>query len=76
MKVYVMTMAKIFGQEVYIGVKGSLKDAEKYLREHYPYMRKTGNNAEYHKAACFTNSNNDMLLFIHEEDLGNMPASK
>lgn len=64
-----MTRAKTFGEEIYIGVKGSLKDVEKYLRERYPYMRKTGNNAEHHKAEYFTDSSKDMLLFIHEEDI-------
>ena len=71
MKVYVITRAKIFGAETYVGVKKSLKDAEKYLRKLYPHMRKTASKAEYHKAAYFTNSNNDTLLFIREEDLDN-----
>ena len=32
MKIYVMTKAKLFKEEIYIGVAKSIKDAEKSLR--------------------------------------------
>lgn len=63
MKVYVITKAKPFEPETYLGIKKTVKKAEKFLRELFPYMRKTGNGA------YVSGADNEYLLFIHEEEL-------
>lgn len=64
MKVYIMTKAELFKPEVYIGVKASKKQAEKALRELYPFMRKDEVGDSY-----MADKNNQLLLFIHEEEI-------
>lgn len=65
MKVYVITKAKPFQAEQYMGVKSSKKSAEKDLRDAFPYMRKSGFGDNY-----VSDKENTWLLFIHEEELG------
>ena len=45
MKVYVITKAKPFHEEIFVDVATSRKQAEKILREKYPYMKPDGNNS-------------------------------
>ena len=45
MKMYVITKAKPFHEEIYVGVAKSRKDAEKMLRQKWPYMKPDGNNS-------------------------------
>lgn len=63
MKVYVMTKAKPFEAEQYIGVKGTKKAAEMALRETFPNMRKDGENT------YISDKDNTWLLFVHEEEV-------
>lgn len=67
MKVYVMTEAKLFGEERYVGVKKSVKEAEKCFRNIYPHMRRSGGNPG--RAFLSDASKEPMLLFIHEEEI-------
>lgn len=64
MKVYVMTKAKLFQAEQYMGVRPTRKSAEKSLRDAFPYMRKDGENS------YVSDKEKTWLLFIHEEELG------
>lgn len=68
MKVYVMTEAKPFGVERYVGIKQSKNEAEKCFRMIYPFMRssdaKTGTWSYLSDA-----SREPLLLFIHEEKI-------
>ena len=64
MKVYVMTKAKPFEAEQYIGVKGTKKAAEKALREVFPHMRKDVGGENY-----ISDKDNTWLLLIHEEEV-------
>lgn len=68
MKVYVMTEAKLFGVERYVGVKKSKKEAEKCFRELCPYMR-TSDSKPGMWSYLSDASKEPMLLFIHEEEL-------
>lgn len=65
MKVYVMTKARPFQAEQYMGVKSSRKSAEKALRDVFPFMRKSAMGDDY-----VSDKENTWLLFIHEEELG------
>lgn len=66
MKVYVMTKAKPFEEEVYIGVASSVKAATKRLRGMYPHMRPSeGSNMSF----ISDGYENPLLLFIHEEEV-------
>ena len=68
MKVYIMTKAKPFGEETYIGVRKSAKEAEKALREKFPYMRPTDGNVPGIKAFT-SDKDSNYLLFIREEEI-------
>ena len=68
MKVYVMTQAKPFHAEVYIGVRKSLKEAEKALRNDYPHMKPVSNMSDGVKDYV-SDASNSLLLFIHEEEI-------
>lgn len=63
MKVYVMTKAKSFHPEEYIGVKSSLKEAEKAFRKTYPHMKKDLIDS------YTADSKSNVILFIHEEEI-------
>lgn len=68
MKVYVATEANLFGVEKYMFVKSSKKEVEKTLRKLSPYMRPTeviGKDV----TAYVTDSSNQRLYFIHEEEI-------
>lgn len=68
MKVYVMTEAKLFGVERYVGIAKSFKEAEKKLRNVAPYMRPTDSSDR--KTRCYmADTTGQLLLFIHEEEL-------
>lgn len=72
MKVYVMTEAKLFGEERYVGVAKSFKEAEKKLRNLAPYMRefKAPPMPCRESTRCYmTDKGGQMLFFIHEEEL-------
>lgn len=62
MKVYVMTKAKPFKEEQYIGVRATKKSAEKALREEFPHMR-------CEMGSYVSDKYNTYLLFIHEEEV-------
>ena len=68
MKVYVMTKFVPFGDDIYVCVKNSKKEAEEYLRHLYPHMKPTdsfGTNCAY-----VTKENGDVLfLAIKEEEI-------
>lgn len=67
MKVYVITKAHLFEEEVYVGVANSLKNAEKKLRKEYPHMKPTGSTAGV--STYVSEKLVPELLFIHEEEL-------
>ena len=78
--VYVITKAKPLEAERYVSVKGSFKDAEKYIRKYYPNARKDDHNPDYVNFLCKgdfdlactgipTNCREDFLLFIRKESL-------
>ena len=70
MKVYVMTEAKPLHPEVYVGVKGSLKEAEKALRAVAPYMRKLDDDGFRKNVRSYSADKRcSSLLFIHEEEI-------
>ena len=68
MKVYVMTEAKLFGAERYVGVKKSVSEAEKALRKIAPYMRPAA-SANKKTKAYVSDASNNFMLFIHEEEI-------
>jgi len=66
MKVYVAVKAKPFGEELYVGVAGTYKKAEKLLRNQYPHMRKDA----WSTTNCYYADNKkEWLLFIKEEEV-------
>lgn len=68
MKVFVVTKAKPLQSEIYIGVKKTLKDAEKLLRSEFPHMRKTEDSiSNQHNYA--SDKDSLWLLFVHEEEI-------
>lgn len=68
MKVYVMTKAEPLEAKIYIGVKRSKKEAEKYLRMLYPHMKKIEPAYKYEGEgdSYVSDSSNTLLLFIDE----------
>ena len=68
MKVYVMTKAKPFGDEIFVDVKPTRKAAEKAFRENYPFMRYSGFDS-YTSQKEITPDNEAILLFIHEREV-------
>ena len=66
MKVCVMTKAKPFEEEVYIGVASSVKAATKRLRSLYPHMRPSDGSSVSFISDGYENP---LLLFIHEEEV-------
>ena len=70
MKVYLMTKAKPFHPEVYLGEKGSLKEAEKALRTVSPYMRKLESVAHKKNVRTYAaDKSYSLLYFIYEEEI-------
>ena len=79
-KVYVVTMAVPFGEEIYMGVTGSFKEAEKALRKHFPNMREDlvtkaqkfdpwfETDSTTHTYDCRANGK-QYIGFIHEETI-------
>ena len=67
MKVYVITKAEILCPEVYVTVKGSKKDAEKFIRAKFPNARKENGNG-YDSFLCKAGSH-ESLMFVHEEEI-------
>lgn len=63
MKVYVMTMAKPFGEEIFKGVASTKKRAEKELRKMYPHMQPSGHDS------YVADNTNTLLLFIREVEV-------
>ena len=68
MKVYVMTKAKLFGDEIFVDVKPTRKAAEKAFREQYPFMRHSYGDS-YTSQKEITLDNGALLLFIHEREV-------
>ena len=68
MKVYVATEAKLFEPERYMFVKSSKKEVEKTLRKLSPHMRPI-EATEKNVTTYMTDSSNQMLYFIHEEEI-------
>ena len=68
MKVYVITSANPMESEIYETVKGSFKDAEKYIRKNFPNARKDEPFRNITSFLCKRNGN-DLLMFIHEETI-------
>ena len=67
MKVYVMTKAKPFGDEIFVDVKATRKAAEKAFREQYPFMRHSmGDAYASHKNISDIGA---WLLFIHGREV-------
>ncbi len=64
MKVYVMTKAKPFEEEIFVDVKAKRQDAEAAFKKEFPYMRVDKNTGDMA-------SDKDMtwLLFIHEKEI-------
>ena len=67
MKVYIMTQAKPFHAELYIGVRKSLKEAEKALRNNYPHMKPVGNMSDGIKNYVSDASNS--LIFVSPKNM-------
>lgn len=67
MKVYVITKAKPFSEERFIGVASSKKKAEKVLRKQFPYMRLGSDNDGYWTYT--SDAKVEYVLFIREEEV-------
>lgn len=63
MKVYIMTVSKPFGEEIFKGVASTRKGAEKELRRIYPHMKPSGADS------YVADNTNTLLLFIREEEV-------
>ena len=68
MKVFVVTSAKPLELEVYETVKGSFKEAEKYIRKSFPNARKDALFGNVTSFLCKRNGS-DLLMFIREETI-------
>lgn len=67
MKVYVITKAKSFEKEIYVGVASTKKKAENILRKEYPHMKKV---SEMYGVSSYKDGNPvKYLLFIREEEV-------
>ena len=67
-KAFVVTSAQIMGPEVYEGLFGSYKSAEKYIRKLFPNARKdepVGNKTSF---LC-RNKFGESLMFIVEDEI-------
>lgn len=62
MKVIVITKAKMFQEEQFVGVAESIKSAEKLMKTEFPYMRKTGDS-------YVSDAKNTWLLFAREVEV-------
>lgn len=67
MKVYVITKAKPFQGERFIGVASSKKKAEKVLRKQFPYMKSGSDNDGYWTYT--SDAKVEYVLFIREEEV-------
>lgn len=67
-KVYVVTSAKPMEAEAYEAVKGSFKEAEKYIRKSFPNARKDEPFGNVTSFLCKEHGR-DLLMFIHEETI-------
>lgn len=64
MKVYVMTKAKPFNEEIFVDIKATRKEAESEFKKKFPHMRvdkATGDMASDKEITW--------LLFIHEKTI-------
>jgi len=64
MKVYVMTKAKPFGDEIFVDVKATRKAAEAAFRQEFPYMRIDKNTGD-----IISDKDITWLLFIREKEI-------
>lgn len=64
MKVYVMTKAKPFNEEIFVDVKATKEEAENEFRKQFPYMRVDKDNGDMTSDKDIT-----WLLFIHEKEI-------
>ena len=62
MKIYVMLKYRPLGNEVYIGIKKSRKDAEKCLRQLFPHMRVMDDT-------LVSDANGAYILEVREEEI-------
>lgn len=67
-KVYVVTSAKPMEAEWYETVKGSFKEAEKYIRKSFPNARKDEPFGNVTSFFC-KERGRDLLMFIREETI-------
>ena len=67
-KVYVVTSAKPMEAEWYETVKGSFKEAEKYIRKSFPNARKDEPFGNITSFVC-KDQKRELLMFIHEETI-------
>ena len=78
-KVYVITKALPLHEEVYVGVKGSKKQAEKFIRQDFPNARiESGSTPGVTAFLCkgaytaedkLFGGKRDFIMFIHEEEV-------
>jgi len=68
-KVYVVTKAEIMAPELYVTVKATKKEAEKFIRADYPNARKDSMHPGLESFYCKDRSGHGSLMFIHEETI-------
>lgn len=67
MKVYVITKAEPLCPEIYVTVKATKKDAEKFIRQDFPNARK---DEEPRRMSFLCKRNgHESLMFVHEEEV-------
>lgn len=64
MKVYVMTKAKPFNEEIFVDVKATKEEAESDFKKQFPYMRVDKVTGDMASDKGIT-----WLLFIHEKEI-------
>lgn len=67
MKVYVITKAEPFGEEVYVGTTATKEMAKRILRKKYPHMKECGTVDGF--LSYVVGSPVKYLLFIREEEV-------
>lgn len=64
-KVYVVTKAKPFGDECYVTVKATKKEAEKVIRGLYPNAQKSSISDELDSYTCKNRDGSWLIMCVH-----------
>ena len=65
MRVYVITKMEVFKDEIFVGVRGTRKQAEDTLKNLYPDLKNNGDGVYLAESE----SGNKVILFIREEEI-------